>query len=401
MKKSSRNFSFILLVAIAVLPCPSIFAASTIAQALGWEKGHETGQPENLCGGYYSHPAAIANVPNPPAYQTVPVTIPAKGPVFFRASGSSVLQDDVEIKHPGRLIQADKAIVYHDRKTGKVTDIKLIGHVRVQEFGRLLVGNKANYDIANNTLSINHAIYHLTGTHEILSVTTPFDAWGTAESMHRNANGVIDLKQAQYTTCSPENPSWVISAKSMALDRTSGEGTAHDVVIRFKKVPIFYTPYYSFPLNASRKSGFLPPEIGYSTENGFSTGEPYYWNIAPNYDLLFTPAWYSQRGMRFNNFFRYLTPDSDGHLYASVLPSDPKFAQFRQNTLNNYAGNTSANVAPYLSQLSDASNFRGFFDFQNHLEFNRFWSGKLYARYITDPYFAEDFQSDYLPHNTN
>ncbi|OGT41264.1 MAG: hypothetical protein A3F13_05385 [Gammaproteobacteria bacterium RIFCSPHIGHO2_12_FULL_40_19] len=373
----------------------------TIAQALGWEKGPEPGHLANLCGGYFSQPPAIANVPNPPAYKTVPVTVTAKGPVIFRSSGASVLQDHVEITQPGRLIQADKAIVYHDQKTGKVTDIKLIGHVRVQEFGRLLVGEKADYDIAHNTLSFNHAIYHITGTHELLSVTTPFDAWGTAKSLHRDANGIILLKQAEYTTCSPENPSWVISAKTMALNRASGEGTARDVVIRFKKVPIFYTPYYSFPLNTTRKSGFLPPTFGYAAQDGFSISEPYYWNIAPNYDLLFTPEWYSQRGLRVNNFFRYLTPHSDGFLYATVLPDDKKFAQFKQNTLNNYADNTATNVTPYLSPLANSSDARGFFDFENHLVFNPLWSGKVYARYVTDSYFAEDFQSEYLPHSTN
>ena len=47
------------------------------------------------------------------------------------------------------------------------------------------------------------------------------------------------------------------------------EGTAHNVVMRFKDVPIFYTPYMSFPLGDERKSGLLFPSFGHSRSNGW------------------------------------------------------------------------------------------------------------------------------------
>ncbi|HLD84631.1 MAG TPA: LPS assembly protein LptD, partial [Coxiellaceae bacterium] len=393
---------FQIMVAISVNGAVFATDQQQVAKDLGWKNTSTCTKEGTMCGGYYTEPQAIKNVPNPPPFKTVPVNITAKGPVIFRPNGTSLLQNDVVITQPGRRMHADTAIIYHDKKTGKIKDIQLIGHVSVQEAGKLMVGKKADYNVEKNTLTVNNAVFHIAGQHQLLTITTPFDALGTAEKMHRDANGIITLQNASYSTCSPSDPSWVMTAQSMRLDHTSGEGTAKNIVIRFKKVPIFYTPYYSFPLNAERKSGLLPPSIGYSSSQGFTLAEPYYWNIAPNYDLLFTPTWYSQRGAQLNGLFRYLTNSSDGFLYTSFLPSDSQFKQFQQNTLNTYAGTTpSTTLQPYLSQLRDSSNQRAFLDFETHMEFTEQWSAKIYARYLTDPYFTEDFQSEYLTKNMN
>lgn len=396
-----KQISLLTLLASATIFSSVAFGSNTIAEALGWKTTPSPRNKDDLCGGYYSQPLFVTRTPNPPPYKTVAVTITAKGPVIFHANGPSILQKDVVITQPGRMVHADKAYVYHDKKTGKITDIQLIGHVRVQEAGKLLVGTHADYHIAKNTLTMNNALYHIAGEYDLLTVSSPFNAWGSAKKIYRHANGDIDLTNAKYSTCSPAHPSWIISAKKMQLDRSVGEGYAHNVVIKFKHVPIFYAPYYSFPLNSARKSGLLMPSLGYSTSNGFYASQPYYWNIAPNYDLLFTPAWYSERGIQLNGSFRYLTPKSDGVLYASIIPHDAEFERSSQYKLNVNANSTAPGIAPYLSELKNSGASRAFFDFENNYEFNNDWTAKLYARYVTDPYYAEDFQSEYLTQTTN
>jgi len=49
----------------------------------------------------------------------------------------------MRVTQTGRLVQADKAYIYRNKKTGKITRIKLTGHVRMQEHDKLLVSNKA------------------------------------------------------------------------------------------------------------------------------------------------------------------------------------------------------------------------------------------------------------------
>lgn len=404
MKTTVRSIRYAVAFSVAISSFTAFAAHLSVAEELGWKPGKSANGECNICDGYYAQPLAIADVENPPSYKTATITVTAKGPVIFRADGASVLQDDVKVVQVGRLAHADKAILYHNKKTGKITDIKLIGHVRVQEKGRLLIGDSADYNIAENTLTINKAIYHIAGKHQLLTVSTPFDAWGTATYLHRDAQGVIQLKNATYSTCPPKDPSWVLSASKLVLNHNTQKGYARNVVIRFKKIPIFYAPYYSFPLNAERKSGLLAPMAGYENgtgQRGFYFALPYYWNIAPNYDFLFTPTWYSERGLQYNGLFRYLTTNSDGFLYASILPNDRQFASFRQNTLNTVVDNSSAAAAPYITQLQNDSNDRIFINFDNNMHFTKTWSGKLYARYIGDAYYAEDFSSEYLSQNSN
>ena len=54
--------------------------------------------------------------------------------------------------------------------------------------------------------------------------------------------------------------------------------------LHVKDVPVFYTPYFNFPLDDRRKSGFLAPSYENSTDNSNEITIPYYFNLAPNYD---------------------------------------------------------------------------------------------------------------------
>ena len=162
-------------------------------------------------------------------------------------------------------------------------------------------------------MTIYNAIYHLKGEHELLTAKNDFDAWGTAGYISHVSRSVLDLTDASYTTCPPLDPSWILSASKIHLDKTTQKGYAKNMVLRFQKIPILWTPYYSFPLSNKRKSGFLSPTLGYeagqpNSGNHFGTyvAVPYYWDMAPNYDFLFTPEWYSERGTLLHGYFRYL-----------------------------------------------------------------------------------------------
>ncbi|OGT29113.1 MAG: hypothetical protein A2624_06480, partial [Gammaproteobacteria bacterium RIFCSPHIGHO2_01_FULL_42_8] len=201
---------------------------------------------------------------------------------------------------------------------------------------------------------------------------------------------------------SPENPVWTVSASHLQLDTIKEKGVARNIVLRFYHVPILYSPYYSFSLNARRKSGFLAPSFGYTADHGFYMTQPFYWNMAPNYDLLLTPQWYSLRGLQTNGLFRYLTPHSNGDWYLSFLPNDKEFSQYRQDTLSKYASTVpDQNLSPYINALNTNDNDRAFIDLKNDITFNHRWNAKVYARYASDPYFAEDFPSLFLEQNSD
>lgn len=158
------------------------------------------------------------------------------------------------------------------------------------------------------------------------SKRTMTEGRGQADRIDFEGENQIRLTNSTYTTCSPGNDDWYAKTESMKLDydREVGEGT--NGTVYFKDVPIFYTPWLSFSLNNARKSGFLAPSLGTSSDNGVEFDLPYYWNIAPNMDATITPRVMSRRGVQLNNEFRYLNTAFgglySGEVNAEILPDD-------------------------------------------------------------------------------
>src|SRR5262249_15718520 len=70
-----------------------------------------------------------------------------------------------------------------------------------------------------------------------------------------------------------------------------------DAKLEFFGVPFLYMPYFSAPdPTVKRKSGFLVPTYSTSTVYGAGVSVPYYWALAPDYDLTVTPMITSRQG---------------------------------------------------------------------------------------------------------
>lgn len=127
------------------------------------------------------------------------------------------------------------------------------------------------------------------------------------------------IQRGFFTSCNPDNPDWHIEVKQVNFNYQNNQGNARSAVFYAKKLPIAYLPYFPFPLGR-RQSGILTPDIGFINSGGFFVGVPYYWNIAPNYDMTFTPYIYSMLGPLFKNEFRYMQDSGSGLIYTEQLP---------------------------------------------------------------------------------
>ena len=145
---------------------------------------------------------------------------------------------------------------------------------------------------------------------------------GAADVLEINRNSRLELKNVEYTTCPIGSEDWLIQGKSIVLDTKKGVSTVKGMKLRFKGLPILYTPYLSFPMSNARKSGLLTPEIGSSGRSGNEIRLPWYLNIAPNYDATITPRLLSNRGVQIAAEFRYLTKRNKGSISADYLPDD-------------------------------------------------------------------------------
>jgi len=150
---------------------------------------------------------------------------------------------------------------------------------------------------------------------------------GAAGAGHAGIIRMTDESHAQvqrfdFTTCNIDDPDWQLKAGDVKLDFAKGVGTARNARLEFKGVPILYSPWLSFPLNDERKSGFLYPQIGSSSDNGIDLAAPYYWNIAPNQDATFTPRLIGDRGFMLGSEYRYLMRRHSGTFEFDYLPDD-------------------------------------------------------------------------------
>jgi len=145
---------------------------------------------------------------------------------------------------------------------------------------------------------------------------------GTSRVTHFDSKDLSRYEHFSYTSCPPGNRDWLLHADNAKINKETGEGSGKHAWIEFKGVPFFYTPYMTFPVDDRRKSGLLAPNFGYSGARGFDLSIPYYFNLAPNYDLTVWPRLATSRGVLLHGDFRYLTPYNQGRLIAEVVPED-------------------------------------------------------------------------------
>jgi LPS-assembly protein len=169
--------------------------------------------------------------------------------------------------------------------------------------------------------------------------TRPSVASGTAERAEFEGENQVSLFDTTYSTCKPGERDWYLRASEMHLDYDRDVGDAKNASLWFKDVPLFYSPVATFPLNSQPRSGFMHPFFATSTRNGLDLTAPYYWNIAPNYDLTLYPRYMSKRGVQIGAEARYLDFNYSGISKLEYLPYDEqekreRYAYLVQHTQN-------------------------------------------------------------------
>lgn len=252
------------------------------------------------------------------------------------------------------------------------------GNVVFQQNDKFIRANTARYDQANNLFTASGNLHFqdssLTLTSD--SLTTSLDGkdtklsknkyWfndsmihGSSDSFHVDGNQNLILNNAIFTTCPDDTPDWALRAKKITIDTTSSWATVSNATLEIFEVPIFYFPYLTLPISDKRSTGFLYPSIGSSRDNGLDISTPYYWNIAENYDMTFTPRLMTERGLQLNTEFRYLNNDQQGLINLEYLHNDKKINDSRYLLYWQHIGafNENWRIAANLTQVSDDNYF--------------------------------------------
>ncbi|WP_082571966.1 LPS-assembly protein LptD [Variovorax sp. Root434] len=221
-----------------------------------------------------------------------------EGNASLRRGDTRITADRLEYQPPGDLATA-------------------IGSVHLNQAGNVYEGPELHLKVESFEGFFDHVRYTLLAN----------GAHGEAERIDFVDPKVSVARHATYTTCLRENyagwmPAWMLTAVTLTTDTESNVAIATDAQINFLGVTTPSLPSVSFPLNNARKSGLLPPVIGFDSTNGFEYLQPWYWNIAPNRDLTLYPEIMSSRGVNLGTEFRYLEKTYSGQIRIDEMPGD-------------------------------------------------------------------------------
>jgi len=378
-----------------------------IADYIGWVP---KSMPLQICQGYYYEPNLY--------YQEIYKGDKNKGPIHitadksqFSQEGGSTLSGNVVVTQPNRKIDADFVYLNRDPNTKKIVTIDAFGNVILREPGTLMIGDRGHFNLVDKSSNLNDVIYRMSSTPVVEPVDasgTPIDdqvilstlnSWGTAQKVKRLPSGIIKVQKGSYTACPPSMGGWRLTSNNLTLNKDTGRGTATNALLYLDKVPIMYTPYFNFPIDDRRQTGFLYPTFGHSTNSGTELGVPFYWNIAPNYDATITPNYMTLRGLQLNGEFRYLTQDSTGNFHGSFLPNDSEFSSFQNESDQEILGLDDGRLPSKrqqaeLDRLRNDSDDRYFVSLKDNRHYSQHWSSYLYLNKASDDYYFEDFDDD-------
>jgi LPS-assembly protein len=235
-------------------------------------------------------------------------------PGRFRVLSQDVIQlfDGVSLRYHGGLLTAE-------RMTVEPNSVDVSGRMTFANEDFTVFAEGAKLDSETREISVDAAGFNMPKR----------PARGSAEQIRITDSKSLSLESLNFTTCPEDDPDWVLIARTLELDAEQGFGTARGVKLKFKGVPILYAPYFTFPIDDQRKSGFLTPRIADRERTGLDISIPYYFNLAPNYDLTLEPRYMSKRGTQVNSDFRYLTPRSGGIVAYDYLADDEQTNESR------------------------------------------------------------------------
>ena len=283
--------------------------------------------------------------------------------------GKYLLNGNVEVNSEKLYLAADDVEV-----SSLDSSLLATGNVRFQDEAYLITGDllSATRDEDDNLIATaTNANYQDFGANI-------GGANGYTESISKTSTSVL-LKNSTYSLCPVNQNDWLIDADQIELNLIKNRGVADNALVKFYGVPIFYLPKYSWVLSG-RGSGFLTPnyssytdtatlpDASGKTKKSYSIRVPYYFNLAPDRDLLIALNYMSSRSFIYEGKYRQLVApklspehkDSMWTIEGKYLPED-KITSLKR-WLVNFSNEMDINDKTHLSakyyRISDSEYFK-------------------------------------------
>ncbi len=300
-----------------------------------------------------------------------PVLLLADEVTYDRELGIAVARGNVEVSQGGRVLRAD-TLTYNERvrtvsASGNVALMEPSGEVTFAEFAELTDDLKEGV-VKNVGLLLSD---HVSRAAAVSAVRTQ----GNRTVMNKAVFSPCDLCPDDPTAA----PIWQLKAVKVIHDQQEKTIEYQDAFMEIYGVPVFYTPWLSHPdPTVQRKSGFLMPSVGRSTEYGWLGETPYFWAISDDKDLTVTP--------------RFLQHQSAIQLRPGVLLSGEYRQRFRDGYMRLQGSATVADRQKDGSSEIEDDALRGHIDGVGRFDVDDHWRWGFDAERASDKTYLRSYK---------
>jgi LPS-assembly protein len=273
---------------------------------------------------------------------------------------------NVQIFYKGRTLEADRVV--YDRASKRVF---AEGSARLTEAnGQLITGTQ--FDLTDDFRD---------GFIETLRTENPDKSRFAAPRAERSAGDTVSFTTGTYTACEPckDNPEkpplWQVRSQRIIHKGEEKMMYFEGSTLEFAGVPVAYIPYFWAPdSTVKRQTGILAPTFFSSDQVGFGVGVPFFWNMAPNYDLTLTPTILSRQGFLGSAEWRHRLINGAYTIRGSgIFQSDP--SAFKEAPIG-----------------AGTSKFRGSLETFGNFDINEKWRFGWDIAGATDRYFYSNYR---------
>ncbi|WP_367680205.1 LPS assembly protein LptD [Candidatus Fukatsuia anoeciicola] len=276
--------------------------------------------------------------------------------------------DNVIMQQGNSILTANKVKLHQTQKnylTIPVRTLTAIGNVTYEDPYFKLQGQKGWLSLNNKDINIDKGQYQMVGQ----------QGRGDADVIKlRSQNRYAILKNGTFTSCLFTDNSWSIKGSKIIHDRKEQITKIWNARFKIGGIPVFYSPYLQLPIGNKRHSGFLMPDIIYTSNNYFEFNQSYYWNITPNLNATITTRYLRKQGIQWQNQFRYLLASGNGSMALEWLPNDKA-----------YMGNN----------IYDKNKTRWLYNWQHNSVLDNLWHFSINYTKISDTKYFNDLISPY------
>ncbi|ETR69927.1 MAG: LPS-assembly protein [Candidatus Magnetoglobus multicellularis str. Araruama] len=282
-------------------------------------------------------------------------TVEARGDVFMHQSPLTIYAGYIKLDLQTKMLVADKTVL------AQFKDACLTGnHLRLDL-------NTQNGIIHQGTFFYEPGPLYLKGNR--IEKTGP------------NSYYVDDVL---VTGCDICDPDWSITGKDVHITIDGYARLWHGKMF-VKNMPVFYTPFFIFPVKKERQSGLLFPFVEQSLRKGWLYQQPFYMVLGQRFDATLYTTYMEKRGIMNGLEFRYNTGDDNtGTVMVDYLDDR------QQETCSNHS-QWGYDHDHYLRSNADRYWFRMKLD--QPLIFNTM--AKLDIDWVSDPDYLKTFDTSY------